>query len=203
MRGAHSPAHTTPSSPQRRGSSFLFQHATALSPAPTSSMSAPLQYALALWKARLLSESSLVDWANQQILALPDPGDALIELSLKGPRKYLELPAADYPRAEQLSFLDEFSLRAAILDNGSAEAIVDFADWLSSACVGQNLDQAEVMFGHQINYLLDDCHDMKATIALVHERLPAFLPQCRLRAAQLWNGAALSLLAVYRTSANG
>jgi len=149
-------------------------------------MAFSMERVLALWRVGLLSEGEVIDWADRRILAVEPPSDALVELSLHGPQKYLNLPAADFPRLESLSFEEEFSLRASALDLASNPEGQSFVRWLAGACMGRDLAEPEVALGYRVDHLWNDCDDMPAAIAFLRENLPALLPQCRARSAPFW-----------------
>jgi hypothetical protein len=155
-----------------------------VSPSDTSAL---IRRVLALWRAKLVADEDVVGWADRMISAVERPSEPLIELSLKGPREYLFLPGAEVPKPEPLSFEDEFSLRAAAVDLASSDAVTDFTGWLAGACLGGDMDRADVMLGHVVYLLWVDHEDMEAAIAEVRKLLPPLLPACAQRATAFWS----------------
>jgi hypothetical protein len=142
---------------------------------------------LALWRVGLLTDAEVVIWADRTIMSSDEVGEAVAELSLKGPRRYWELPRADFPHPDPLSFLEEFSLRVVAINISSILEQRSFVEWLSRACMGQDLGVPEVKFGYHVEHLWGDCDDMQAATALVRQRLPEFLPSCQERATPYWS----------------
>jgi hypothetical protein len=140
----------------------------------------PLSVALTLWEIGLVSEADLVAWADAQILEQENPSDELFEISLHGPAWCLKWEARELTtRPVQLTFIEEFSLRACALNLASDRAATRCVDWASRLCMGEDLAQPEVRLGYDLDHLSADCQDMPAAIRLLREKLPALMPHCR------------------------
>ena len=140
----------------------------------------PLSVALTLWDIGLVSEADLVAWADAQILEQENPSDEFFEISLHGPAWCLKWEARELmTRPVQLTFLEEFSLRACALNLASDPSATRFVDWASRFCMGEELKQPEVSLGYHLDHLSADCGDMPAAIRLLREKLPALMPHCR------------------------
>ena len=153
-------------------------------------MDIAIKRVLALWRLGLLSSAEVVAWADRMIMNSNEIGEAITELSLKGPERCRELPRADFPHPDPLSFLDAFSLRVSALDTSSVPELCRFVEWLSRACMGEELSVLEVKFGYYVEHLWGDCNDMQAAASYVRQHLPEFLQRCKERAAPYWSAYA-------------
>ncbi len=146
----------------------------------------PINIALTLWQMGLVSVDRLVAWADAQILDQANPASELFELSLHGPTACLKLPEYEFPpRPLELTFTEEFALRAEALDTNSCASASEFVKWASRRCMGENLEEPEVALGYQLDHLSCDCNDMSAALRLLQEELPRLMPRCRATARVL------------------
>ena len=92
-----------------------------------------LNIALFLWKIGLTSSDNLIAWVDNIILSSTNPEQELVELSLNGPDICLKRPSYDFlARPAELSFSEEFCLRASVLDISSMESTNLFIKWATS-----------------------------------------------------------------------
>lgn len=140
---------------------------------------------LSLWVSGLLTAQEVVGWANGEIARIDVPPSELIDLSMDGPEVCLKRAQSEFPpRVRQLSYADEFALRAARLDLMADEAVHSFAEWASRRCLGEDLADPWVRLGYELDHLLCDCQDYSAAAERVRAELPALLPRCRQTAAR-------------------
>lgn len=146
----------------------------------------PLDVALTLWSMGFLPEEELVSWVDAQILASDRPAAELLEISLQGIASYLKRPASEFPaRPLELSFVEEFSLRAVLLDSTAELEVAQFVEWTTRRCMGEELEQPEVRLGYLLDHLWWDCNDRAGAIRLLGEQLPSLMPRCHTSASQL------------------
>lgn len=135
---------------------------------------------LTLWKAGLIPSSSVVAWADEEILRIDHPAQELLDLSLDGPEQCLKRAEFEFPvRPVDLNYLTGFAFRAVSTALESSESCLAFANWAARTAMGEDLDVPEVVLGYQLDHLLDDCGDDAAAVTLVRDELPRFLPNCR------------------------
>ena len=89
------------------------------------------------------------------------------------------------PRPLDLTYADEFTLRALRLDSGDSPEMSCFVNWVAGACIGENLDNELVKFGYQIDHLICDCNDEKAAIDFARGNLPSLRQHFTLSANEL------------------
>lgn len=144
---------------------------------------------LSFWKAGLLSHEEVVEWADQ-VIAYSNTADyAITELALKGPARCYAMSSNDFPTGEPLSFLEEFSLRATMLDMSDASAVSDFVIWVSRTCLvhGKEIQRPEAQFGYTIQHYWDDCSDMPLAVSYVRKQLPELLLRVKSEATSIWS----------------
>lgn len=145
----------------------------------------PMERVLSLWRGGFIDSDAVVDWADAEIRAEDQPAMEIMELSLRGPARYLkELQPGTPMQIDELDFLIEFSLRALACDLSSEPACSAFAAWLSRRVILLDQTSPEAGLGYQLDHLLCDCLDPAAALALLRQQLPGFLPQCRERVLQ-------------------
>lgn len=140
---------------------------------------------LALWKSGLLSDEEVVSWAGKAMMALPAHPPELMDLVTDGPRKCMQRAQIDFPvRPTEMSYQQQFSVRAVSLDLTADDAVAFFADWASRHSMGGDPSDPFVRLGYELEHLLVDCQDVKAAIAHARQALPVLILRCRVLAAQ-------------------
>jgi len=127
----------------------------------------------------MVSTDFVTSWADSELLQSDNPSKDLIALSLDGPEKCLKLPIDEFPSHPiRLTFIEEFSLRVLRTNLHSVNSILVFAKLVSRHAMGEDLEDPAVMFGYQVDHLLNDCENSKGAIQFVIAELPTLLPRC-------------------------
>ncbi len=135
-----------------------------------------LAIALTLWNIGLVSEQSLIAWADAQILAIEKPADDLLEIATKGAKVCLKqglietLPIA-------LGYSEEFFIRAYLLNLECDGSRQSFIAWVSHNCCGST-EIPEALLGYHLEHLYCNCEDVDAAISLLRAELPKIMPRC-------------------------
>jgi hypothetical protein len=138
-----------------------------------------IEQTLALWAASLMTSDEVIQWASNEVARLDQPPMELFDLVSDGPELCLKRANSDFsPRPTQLSYVEEFSVRACALSFESDDEVLKFADWASRRCMGEELLDAMVRCGYRLDHLLDDCQDMSAARTFVRMELPLLMPEC-------------------------
>jgi hypothetical protein len=155
-----------------------------LPPLPWTPLMRSIENTLALWVTGLRSSETVVDWAHAAIAKANEPSQELFDLASYGPERCLKWAQHDFPpRAAAMTYIQQFSIRAAEVRLDSAESALAFADWASRCCMGDDLAEPMVAFGYHLDHLLVDCEDSEAALAFVRDQLPALMPRCKVIAA--------------------
>ena len=72
----------------------------------------------------------------------------------------------------ELSFRVSFSLRVQTTDFADTADAQAFIEWISVACIGEDLSHPEVQFGYQIDHLWKDCGRADLCMELIAKELP-------------------------------
>ena len=134
---------------------------------------------LSLLDDGVISETDVVQWADQQIESAPDAKSLpawLLELSLHGPEECRRRREFDLPWPADLSFAERLAARAERVDINSYESLLTLARWASRACMGDDIEDEAVAFGYQLDHLLDDCDKPNLAVELVREWLAGHPP---------------------------
>lgn len=135
--------------------------------------------ALTLWQAGFASDDQIIDWAYSEILKSDVPAQAIIDLSLEGPVACLRQAEYVFPfRPMRLGFQDEFSLRFVFTDFLSDQDTLQFVDWASRHCIGEDLSNEIVRLSYQFDHLVCDCNDEQAAIAHARNNIPLMGMYC-------------------------
>ncbi len=111
---------------------------------------------VALWCEGYFTDDEVVSWADKEILAQDDEVfDPLIELSLKGPSRYLKLPSYEVPQKMEFTFQERFALRLSKLNRDSLGDVKQFITWAARTSMGEDHEVKEVLFGYQLDHYLD------------------------------------------------
>lgn len=128
---------------------------------------------LTLWEMGFASVEDVVAWADAEIAKSDCARQELIDLSLAGPARCTKRSEIDFPcRSVRLTCQEEFALRAAWLDLDVEESVYQFAAWAAGRCMGEDLTDAIVKFGYELDHMICDCNDSKAAIAHTRQILP-------------------------------
>jgi hypothetical protein len=151
---------------------------------------ATMQTTLALWIDGILTDEQVVQWADQEILSNDIANDQVIELSLNGPRKFLnqaQLLFKVYP--PQLRWSERFSLWAVKVDLSSDDSVKKFRDWVLKTIFSADISLTEdgdfYSFGIMIDHFLIDCKDADKANDFIRKNLPLLLPECKQTIAQM------------------
>jgi hypothetical protein len=136
-----------------------------------------IEIALTLWEIGLVSETAVVAWADAQILAIEHPSDELIELSASGIKLCLSRNSIE-SRSIILTFIEQFSLKAHLLDLSCDRSVEQFITWISRNCNGEDTKHPEVLLSYHLDHLYCDCDDLSAAVRLLRDQLPRLLPDC-------------------------
>lgn len=147
-----------------------------------------IELIMAFWIAGYFSSQEVIEWADKQIQAIPEPSDELIELSLYGPEVCYKKPVYEFPNPKRLNYLEKFSLNVIKLDLLNNQAIENFIVWASRSCIGENLYLKEVILGYQLDHLLNDCFDMKSAKECLSQEIIELIPICKKRIDNLLSG---------------
>jgi hypothetical protein len=112
-----------------------------------------IEIVLTLWEIGLASETAVTDWADAQILTLEHPSADLIELSANGVKLCLNRNSID-SRSIKLTFIEQFSLKAHLLDLACDRSAEDFIAWVSRNCWGENLEHPALRNGYVVSLAL-------------------------------------------------
>jgi hypothetical protein len=165
-------------------------------------MIAEIRSVLSLWMAEAISSEDVVAWADRMILAIDEPHEALFDLS-RGPEEYMRIPSSEVPKPEPLSFLDEFSIRASVLDPSVSSELERFIDWASQTCLGQDPSAREVHYSYRLFFLYIEDDDVEGAKIHARQALPELLEACRDRAAPFWKAYAQTVAADRPKSGSG
>jgi len=129
---------------------------------------------LAAWRDRLVSDSSVVSWADRVIeSSLPeDLPEWLLDLSMRGPARCMAGSSSEFLDVPFLPFLEIFAIRACLLDLKATGQVDAFIEWISRSAMGEDLDVPEVKFGYQVEHLWCDCSDIDRARETVRNELP-------------------------------
>ena len=127
-----------------------------------------------------MTDAEVRQWAWKQVEVLDSPTEEILELATHGPITCLKRSWADFePRPVQLSYEQEFALRAVRTDIGSERATLELCRWAAKRAMGEDLEDRLVRLGYQWDHLLNDCQDKKAALELVHSELPKVMDRCQ------------------------
>lgn len=129
---------------------------------------------LGAWRERLVSDSSVVSWADRIIESRPpeDLPEWLLDLSVLGPARCMARPSAEFLYIPFFSFLENFAVRAGLLDLEAPRAVEAFVEWISHAAMGEDLNVPEVKFGYYVEHLLSD-DSLDLAVYFVRKELPS------------------------------
>jgi hypothetical protein len=137
----------------------------------------PLSIALTLWNIGLVSETALMAWADAMILDRAQPSPDLLELAASGAKLCLQRETIE-SRPLTLTFVEEFCLRSHLLDLSCHRSAIQFIDWVSRNCMGEDLEHSAVLFAYKLDHLYSELDDLSAAIELLRSELPLLLPSC-------------------------
>ena len=149
-------------------------------------MKTRIQTLLALYRLGFLSKEKVIAWADEQLLNESEPFDYISELSLKGPDRCLKIPEHDFPRARELSYNEEFSLRLVKLNENYDLEVDTFVQWVSRAAMGLDIDQREVHLGYLVDHYFLECEDLRFAHNYLKSEITALLPECQKTANSVW-----------------
>ena len=141
---------------------------------------------LALYRLGFLSKESVIEWADKQLLIESEPFDYISELSLKGPDRCLKMPEYDFPKARELSYKEEFSLRFVKLNENYDLEVDTFVQWVSRAAIGLDVEQREVHLGYLVDHYFLECDDLRFEHNYLKAEIVSLLPECQQTASSVW-----------------
>jgi len=142
---------------------------------------------MALFDHNMLSEKEVVSWADEQLLEESEPFEYISMLSLKGPTFCAKLPDYEFPSARVFSFIEEFALRTKDLNRQSRESMDNFLRWVSTECMGRDIDIPEVNFGYHVDHYFFECDDVKFANKFLNEELAVLVPKNAKIAEEIWS----------------
>ena len=127
-----------------------------------------------------MTDGEVTDWAWNQVALEATPSQDLFELATDGPRACLKRAEADFPpRPVELTFEQEFSLRAVRTPLQSRESVLELAKWAAKRAMGEDLSNPIVQLAYQWDHLINDCEDSEAVVTLARTSLPQALLRCQ------------------------
>lgn len=140
----------------------------------------PLEVVLTLWRYGHMTEGEVSDWAWTQVALENTPSQELLELATDGPMSCLKRATADFfPRPVELTYEQEFALRAVRTALHSEASVLELAKWAAKRAMGEELSDPIVQLSYQWDHLINDCEDTDAAVALARNSLPQLLPRCQ------------------------
>lgn len=173
--------------------SFAVSHSSGPTPAVTREAQyvTPLEVVLTLWRYGHMTEGEVGDWAWKQVASENTPSQELLDLATAGPMVCLKRAEADFsPRPAQLTYEQEFALKAVRASLQSEASVLELARWAAQRAMGEELSDPIVQLSYQWDHLLNDCEDSDAAVALARSALPQVLPRCQAISAELSTSAA-------------
>ena len=147
---------------------------------------------MALYHRHMISEKEVIAWADEQLLNESEPFDYIVELSLKGPDFCSNLPEREFPPAREFSFIEEFALRTKNLNVEAIDEKNDFLNWVSTECMGEDLEIPEVSFGYHIDHYFFECEDLSFANKYLKEQLAILIPKNAQVAEKIWSAIGIS-----------
>ncbi|MCG7984530.1 MAG: hypothetical protein JAY90_17475 [Candidatus Thiodiazotropha lotti] len=141
---------------------------------------------MALFDKGFISEEEVVAWADDQIMKGKEPFDYITILSLKGPRYCQKLPEHEFPQSREFTFNEEFALRTKDLNVDLDEEKQRFLRWVSSECMGLDIQIPEVKFGYHIDHYFFECDDIMYANRYLKEQLSILVPKNEEIAEGIW-----------------
>jgi len=129
---------------------------------------------LAAWRENVLTDAQVAEWAAEALEATPakDLPEWLLDLCMYGVSACMNRPSSEFLDVPFLSFAERLAIRARKLDPSRSDQMAEFIDWVSRACMGQDLGRPEVLFGYYVDHLWSDCGKMDEAQAYVRKELP-------------------------------
>jgi hypothetical protein len=126
-----------------------------------------------------MTEQEVIAWAWNRFAIEAASDQYLLELAERGPKLCMKRPKADYPpRPIELTFAQEFSLKAKRTNLASDEALEELAKWGVNRAMGEDLSNPMVQLCYHWDHLICDCNDTEAAIEVARESLPKLIPTC-------------------------
>ena len=139
---------------------------------------------LGLWVSGLLSSEAVVAWAERELARLDKPPMELFDLASDGPEKCFKRAQVEFPyRPTELSYAQQFAIRAIGIDLASDESVQSFASWAARNCIGEDPSDPLAKLGYHLDHYMNDCQNNDGAVALVRTQLPSILGQCQVLAA--------------------
>ena len=137
------------------------------------------RWILAAWRDRLVDDDDVRTWSLGALDTIPpaDSPDWLLDLCASGATTCMSKPSADFLHVPFLDFPSAFSLHVQtcnLADQTETDALVD---WISRACMGEDLDRPEVRFGYLLDHDLNDCGRPDWARDRLDKELPALHPR--------------------------
>ena len=128
---------------------------------------------LAYWENRCVGDQVITKWADERIAELDavDLPNWLMELSMKGPAKYLKEVDSGDPRPLNLGFGDLFAPMVETTDPDDHLSLLRFTRWIMCACMGEDLDDPRVALGYQIDHEWCDNRNESGAMAMAREAI--------------------------------
>ncbi len=133
-----------------------------------------------------MTDGEVIAWADDQLLQETENFEHISLLSLKGPSYCLKLASYEFPRPREFSFIEEFALRTRILDLASENDKQRFLKWVSSECMGRDIEIPEVHFGYLIDHYFFECDDLAYANNFLEEQLNILTSKNAKVADEIW-----------------
>jgi len=142
---------------------------------------------LAALNENLLREEDVRTWSHSTLERMPagELPEWLVDLASYGPIACLNRPRSEFLDVPYLPFRVSFSLRVQTTDFANTADAQAFIQWISRACIGEDLSHPEVQFGYQIDHLWNDCARADLCKELIAKELPRLSSQLVTVSAEL------------------
>lgn len=127
---------------------------------------------------QIVTASEVLTWAESELLAIKNPAEIptwLLDLLRDGPAHFLN---ASHPWRMRHDFQVRFAIHACRVDLKDRDSILRFANWLSRAVLGEDIDAPFVALAYEVDHYLDDHRDEALAVQCIQEDLPDLLPRC-------------------------
>ena len=139
---------------------------------------------LGLWMSGLLSSEAVVAWAERELARLDEPPMELFDLASDGPANCFKRAQVEFPyRPTELSYAQQFAIRAIGVDLASDESVRSLAIWAARNCIGEDPSDPLAKLGYVLDHYINDCQNSDGPFVLLRTQLPPLLVQCQALAA--------------------
>jgi hypothetical protein len=127
-----------------------------------------------------MTDAEVRQWAWKQVALGNEPSEEILELATEGPMTCLKRCWADFnPRPAEMSYEQEFALRAVRTNLESAQSTLHLFLWAAKRAMGEDLEDQLVQLAYRWDHLLNDCQDTESTLDLARRELPLHMERCQ------------------------